>query len=785
MSATPVPAAADTAVPVPGSEWTLWPHVMVRSAGFPLDAVDLLADTTVATAADRVAAGLHGDPESDPAFRRAWEDHLRRRRTALADVLDDPWFQLAVSWQNRHVFDLALAPLRHKIDQEGARNSKWRQRERTLTRYWQRYCTKNESIGFFGPTGWARLRPGGPALDVTPGPGLVDRAEVFFESWVVDLLGRELEQEADLRPWLAPRRAPHIALAAEHVVLPGGRGRHRVDPLAMAALADADGRTPAAELIARLAARFGVGTDTVDAALRELQRRRWLIWRLDLSASVRPEAELAALLERADPDKRWKTTVVLDGLRTAQQELRDAWADGARVRAAMAALDETFTVATGHLAVRNEGQAYGGRTPTYLECGRDVAVDLGGELVAALAPLGPVLRSVRWLLAHIRQGLLGPVREAHRKLAATCGTPSATELWTACMPWLTGRLDALVADAVAELQRRWADLLDVPPDATRVTYRLADIEAGARERFPADEAGWTEARWCSPDVMIAAADQSAVRRGDFRLVLGEVHPAVNSLDFAWAHATRSRRDELIACLDADHPAGRLLVALPREARPRLTARSHPVLVRETDDVLVLMPNIPLPRRGRVHLGADVPVVADGDGLHLSVAGGRFDALDLFTGPLRAAVMQAFDMFPSDRPTPRVTIDRMVVARRRWTFAPDTLSFADVPGEAGRYVSVRAWRRDNGLPRHVFVKSPLEVKPFYVDFDSPPYVELLVQTVSAARRDGTGGHLVLSEMLPGPDETWLRDAAGHRYAAELRLVAHDTLATIPADGSPET
>jgi hypothetical protein len=32
------------------------------------------------------------------------------------------------------------------------------------------------------------------------------------------------------------------------------------------------------------------------------------------------------------------------------------------------------------------------------------------------------------------------------------------------------------------------------------------------------------------------------------------------------------------------------------------------------------------------------------------------------------------------------------------------------------------------------------------------------------------------MLPGPDELWLTDAAGARYAAELRLVAVDPRAS---------
>ena len=31
-------------------------------------------------------------------------------------------------------------------------------------------------------------------------------------------------------------------------------------------------------------------------------------------------------------------------------------------------------------------------------------------------------------------------------------------------------------------------------------------------------------------------------------------------------------------------------------------------------------------------------------------------------------------------------------------------------------------------------------------------------------------VVVSEMLPGPGESWLPDAAGERYSSELRIVA---------------
>ncbi|HYP28708.1 MAG TPA: lantibiotic dehydratase, partial [Blastocatellia bacterium] len=82
-----------------------------------------------------------------------------------------------------------------------------------------------------------------------------------------------------------------------------------------------------------------------------------------------------------------------------------------------------------------------------------------------------------------------------------------------------------------------------------------------------------------------------------------------------------------------------------------------------------------------------------------------------------------------------------------------------------------------LPRQVFVKSPAEQKPFYVDFDSPVLVSLLSKAVRQGERkgagDGGGGMITMTEMLPGPEQAWLPDAEGNLYTSELRIVAIDS------------
>ena len=108
------------------------------------------------------------------------------------------------------------------------------------------------------------------------------------------------------------------------------------------------------------------------------------------------------------------------------------------------------------------------------------------------------------------------------------------------------------------------------------------------------------------------------------------------------------------------------------------------------------------------------VVSDDELADLLVADGLvFDRAESFRVPLAeflylpifVAALRSFD--PVGDHTGRAQIGRLVVRRAAWSARADELP-DDLAG----------WARDRGLPRRVFVRSPLERKPRYVDFESP-------------------------------------------------------------------
>jgi len=143
------------------ANWALRRDFAVRSAGFPVAGLDVFGA----------------------------EDE----RARLHDIAADPTFREALTWQNRDVLATAVDGLR----KAGGKPSAQRRREEIVARYWQRYCAKNDTIGFFGPLAWGEVRDDGPAL-AQRSRALVRERTVHMESWCLE---RFLQTVTD-DPWL-------------------------------------------------------------------------------------------------------------------------------------------------------------------------------------------------------------------------------------------------------------------------------------------------------------------------------------------------------------------------------------------------------------------------------------------------------------------------------------------------------------------------------------------------------------------------------------------------------
>jgi len=137
-------------------------------------------------------------------------------------------------------------------------------------------------------------------------------------------------------------------------------------------------------------------------------------------------------------------------------------------------------------------------------------------------------------------------------------------------------------------------------------------------------------------------------------------------------------------------------------------------------------------------------------------------------------LQPLGLFPGfDTPEigkwPRFTFGNVVLFRRRWVFRTDELPAGSSPED--HFIATQRWRREHGLPLHVFIHSQSEPKPFYVNLGSVASVDLFRRAFGWAAGIPPG-RVHVTEMVPGPDDLWVRDPNG-RYASEF-LVHLDNL-----------
>jgi amino acid adenylation domain-containing protein len=780
------PELAPHLVPLTG-DWALWRTVCLRGAGFGVDLLAALGDTGLARAADAVIAadaaaappaGADGAAtDQAAAYAAEFTAAVRRLSAALYEAACLPALREAVAWQNRHALTTGIDALVRRGPEPPKRNTQHRQHEALVASYLQRYCAKNDSIGFFGPVGWAQIDDG-HGIRIThaaPGFSLGARA-TYLEGWAVQAI--MAGHGGALRPWLVPRRMPSVGIDGTLLRLPLTPPVPLTEAEA-AVMRACDGTRDAGEIAAALAADPLAGpSDAADvfAVLARLADSHRLAWQVDVPPQdLRPERPVRALLSRVTDDGvRGPAEKALNELTAARDELAGAAGDAERVAAAMAGLEATFTRLSGLPATRRAGELYAGRTVAYEECLRGDTVRLGADVLDGLrAPLALVLDSARWFTTVCGALYARHFREAYRQRAAALGTAVVpfADVWMLVNETLADPMK-LIEPAVGALQERWSVILDLPPGARLVQLRAAGLAERVAAEFPAQPLPWPMAVHHSPDLMIAGGD--AASGGRLTWVLGEVHPSMVTSRYAPWLAFHDDPDAVRAAMRHDLGGAAVWLAETAE-RGGTGAQQANVLSSDGDLRLVFAhdscgydPAATLP------LG-DCDLIGSGAGLRVRRRDGTLERglLEVVGDLISANAANCFDMVPSGAHAPRVAIDDLVVSRETWRLAATEPGFADTADESARYLRARAWAARHGLPRHVFCRFTGERKPIYADLTSLASIDLISRSLRrACRSGGADATVTVSEMLPAPDQAWLTDARGLRYTTELRVVAVD-------------
>src|SRR5207253_1511740 len=136
------------------------------------------------------------------------------------------------------------------------------------------------------------------ALACAPGPRLICRRSVHFETWAVDAIARRWEADPNLRAWLPPVRDASSFVDGDQLLRLRGRPL-RLMPEELAVLQWCDGRAPVAEIQRLLRAESGVvvSGQELRSLLYSLHRRGLVRWGFRLPIDDHPEEHLRRQLE--------------------------------------------------------------------------------------------------------------------------------------------------------------------------------------------------------------------------------------------------------------------------------------------------------------------------------------------------------------------------------------------------------------------------------------------------------------------------------------------------------
>jgi hypothetical protein len=629
------------------------------------------------------------------------------------------------------------------------------QLELAAYRFLQRFCAKNETGGAIGPVNLLSVGPARPAPGTDPatimhfddpvlgrieysaeGDGRSAERRTFMSYWAACELGRSLVRSAN---------SPHDARQPFRMF---GVPAPELSAVDARVLARVDGRRS----IEALAVELDEPIETVDASITRLAglglvEEQWRppYFTRDAGEDVRQLAQRIDTPHTQDVDR-----LIADIRGFAQAKLADR-------PAMLSAITEDFSRLTDKPAWRGAGRLKGDRAVFY----EDARANIRNARIGSTGTrqLTERLSTVLDLLASLA---IEERAAGQSLLAAELTRRNVRELPAVDVRDMPIGVAAPSPDGTT-MRERFLRLID--PSLPWVELSREDLVNAGLIR--ADLNDWPI--FGAADLMLTGPDNGQAT-GPGSIILSELHHIWPPLA-SWVRALHD---------DGDLGNGELWQTVARELAPAVPTMQEIVRKGKNTDstpfghtVLCLDTGLSIP--GAVMVPAEQVVVRPWEngfiGLH-DPASQRdlwlvpdYDDNGVSAGGLincatPALSLTAFKLGPH---TPRIVIDGVIVQRRRWE-----ISAADIPTASGRapsqreWLALQVWRRDLGLPKHLYFWLDTEVKPMYLDFSSVLSVANFHRCLRPAQR------VVLAEAQPDPDRLWLRTKDG-TLTSEMRTL----------------
>jgi hypothetical protein len=471
--------------------------------------------------------------------RASFDEELRQQRGRLREIARHRRFREAIFLSSPDLLGrIETQYLAEPLD--ARRNSKCRSWERLLISYLQRFCTKNEATAFFGPSEFARARwDWRGRVDVALARGEPPYAsEGSFAYWGAAALASAMSRDPSIWPWLRPRRDPLCERTADGFRVHWVWRQWPAEPLDQAIFEAANGE----ETVRALSVRLGGDSPGVEERIRLLTRQHVLKTEIEIPGqSHQPLAWLADLarLDLAQSPRAAHWLEHIERFEALRREFGGAPLE--RKSELLREAEALFQQLTRAPVRRGQGHFYADRLLLSELCHGSIArFDLGADFLSDLEKrIQPILdylavrsctyqRVVRAIGADLCRG----------ERADQGGMPYAA--FIQAVERLEKKIDAKNAGLATSLRKdlrpQQAMLRHFPAfaagmeDFDHKTAEMLQRNTGGLIELTAADFSWLdrslledENLFASPDFMIMAKDPEALARGEYKIVLSEVH----------------------------------------------------------------------------------------------------------------------------------------------------------------------------------------------------------------------------------------------------------------------
>lgn len=750
---------------------TLW---VVRHAGFPFDWIEQLGLSDAAASAadavieaerkllaacgesrklrDRVAeelaqgrvpqASKNGTPEMPAAIEAlktaratlesAWNGERPALRKNLWARATDKGIQEAVFLSSPAMYENVWS--RYVANEDHPDNADNRRVERQVYTYLQRFCAKNETTSFFGPMAYGERSEDSHDIVVKPNPDR--RRRTFFSFWAVTELAKAINKDGALTAQLPIRRNPLFELNGEVLSCEplGIKFAIRGAMKRLYEIAEPSGT------LARAAAELKVEVAQAEQLLAPLLKTTALVRGVLFPLNTFETFDALLSSVRELPEVPARDTWVRELTELAAKLKRFQESDLAGRRKLLEELEADYTRLTGVPARRGEGQIYSDRLVIYEESSSPFQIRFGAKFFERMerelsAPL-------ELSAAYGQQVQAGHQKEVLKKLG-----PTGSEV------------DFLTYAVKTRPEQVSKSRFSPVPPVTIQEAEKAEVQV-AEDHLGRSTPG---ARYALPDVCLGGPPATGEGADGYQIILARVHHHL--LLYNWLAAfypDRARFESVANRWLTGNPDGESLVQLTIRRRNKgFYVFPGKRLVYSVSDAADLAEGTLRPSDVRVRSGEQSPELYDKDGkrLHLYLALDDFSHYAPFASLTHPQVLHVA-ITSEGQHIPRVKVGEVTYQRERWR-----MSGAKVLTAKGLdlFLLLRREAQQRGWPRFVYVRSATERKPYLIDTRSPFALELLRHVAQ------DGAELTFEEMLPGPNELWLKDDRG-RYTCELRMQA---------------